>query len=92
MGVSGCDEAGPGEPWVAQQKVVSTWSERGNAYLASAPSQRQDLDRQIAADGGGRPRQLGAFDTPSSRNKPATAIRRDAARSTSRAVIGVALR
>lgn len=45
-------------------KSVSTWSERGNAYLASAPSQRQDLDRQIAADGGGRSRQLGAFDMP----------------------------
>lgn len=40
-------------------KGVSTWSERGNAYLESAPSQRQDLDRQIAADGGGRPEQVG---------------------------------
>lgn len=80
----GCDEAGPGEPWVAQQRV-STWTERGNAYLESAPSQRQDLDRQIAADGGGRPRGLGALDMSrpavdlnKERREPAAATRRDA--------------
>lgn len=81
----GVTKAGPGEPWVAQQRV-STWTEKGNAYLESAtqPTARSGSTNsgrwRRAPLGVGRARHFEAGRGPQQRERrePAAATRRDA--------------